>query len=104
MRQEQIVFEEIIRINDAEREPSIWKATIKEPCIRFNLSIVKFPPLKHQYYVKQIKNELFQKNNTRHWRRFGVFIVNFEHISHLFLVFLLLTLNRLMPAVYTHYF
>ena len=27
-------------------------------------------------------------------RRPGVFIVNFEHISHLFLVFLLLTLNK----------
>ena len=30
----------------------------------------------------------------RHWRCSGVFIVNFEHISHLALVFLLLTLNR----------
>ena len=29
-----------------------------------------------------------------HWRRSGVFIVNFEHISHLFLVFLLLILNK----------
>ena len=29
----------------------------------------------------------------RHWRRSGVFIVNFEHISHLDLVFLVLTLN-----------
>ena len=29
----------------------------------------------------------------RHWRRSGVFIVNFKHISHLLLVFLLLTLN-----------
>ena len=29
----------------------------------------------------------------RHWRRSGVFIVNFERISHLVLVFLLLTLN-----------
>ena len=28
-----------------------------------------------------------------HWRRSGVFIVNFEHISQLVLVFLLLTLN-----------
>ena len=28
-----------------------------------------------------------------HWRHFDVFIVNFEHISHLVLVFLLLTLN-----------
>ena len=29
----------------------------------------------------------------RHWHRSGIFIVNFEHISHLALVFLLLTLN-----------
>ena len=28
-----------------------------------------------------------------HWRRSGVFIVNFEDISHLVLMFLLLTLN-----------
>ena len=28
------------------------------------------------------------------WRRSGVFIVNFEHISHRVLVFLLLNLNR----------
>ena len=30
----------------------------------------------------------------RHWRRSCVFIVNFEHISHLILVLLLLTLSR----------
>ena len=30
----------------------------------------------------------------RQWDRLGVFIVNFEHISHLVLVFLLLTLSR----------
>ena len=30
----------------------------------------------------------------RQWRRFGVFIVNFEHILHLVLVFLMLTLSR----------
>ena len=29
----------------------------------------------------------------RQWCRFGVFIINFEHISHRVLVFLLLTLN-----------
>ena len=29
----------------------------------------------------------------RHWRRSGVFIVNFEYISNLVLIFLLLTLN-----------
>ena len=33
-----------------------------------------------------------------HWRRSGVFIVNLEHISHLVLVFLLITLSRQMPA------
>ena len=31
-------------------------------------------------------------------RRSGVFVVNFEHILHLVLVFLLLNLNRLLPA------
>ena len=30
----------------------------------------------------------------RHWRRSGIFIINFEHISHLILVFLVLTLSR----------
>ena len=34
----------------------------------------------------------------RQWRRCGVFIVNFDHISHLVLVFLLLTLSRWMSA------
>ena len=28
------------------------------------------------------------------WRCFGLFIVNFEHISHLFIVYLFLTLNK----------
>ena len=32
------------------------------------------------------------------WRRFGVFIINSEHISQLFLVFLLLTLKKQMLA------
>ena len=30
----------------------------------------------------------------RQWCRSGVFIINFKHISHLFLVFLLLNLNK----------
>ena len=34
----------------------------------------------------------------RHWRHSGVFVVNFEYISHLVLVFLLLTLSNQMPA------
>ena len=34
----------------------------------------------------------------RHWCRSGVAIVNFEHVSHLFLVLLLLSLNKHMLA------
>ena len=30
----------------------------------------------------------------RQWGRFGVFIVNFEHILHLFSIVLLVTLNK----------
>ena len=40
------------------------------------------------------RETLGQGLKGRHWRRSGVFIVNFEHVSHIFLVFLLLTLNR----------
>ena len=44
------------------------------------------------------KCEMFSKLTVktlqrRHWHRSGVFIANFEHISYLALVFLLLTLN-----------
>ena len=37
-------------------------------------------------------------SEQRHWRRSGVFIVNFEHTSHHLLVFLLLTVNMYLPA------
>ena len=43
----------------------------------------------------EISSKLTTKTpERRHWRRSVVFIVNFEHNSHLFLVFLLLTLNK----------
>ena len=41
-----------------------------------------------------------QSYKWSHGRRFGVFIVNFEHISHIFLLFQLLILNKQMPAEY----
>ena len=46
---------------------------------------------------------MFKVNNIktpeqRQWRSSGVFTVNFERISHLVLVFLLLTLNMQFPA------
>ena len=47
----------------------------------------------------EICSELTIKSpERRQWRRSDVFIVNFEHISHLFLVFLLSVLNMQMLA------
>ena len=42
----------------------------------------------------EICSKLIIKTPQRcHWRRSSVYFVNFEHVSHLFLVFLLLTLS-----------
>ena len=54
----------------------------------------------NKYCPLPASNCLLKANNSntrktwRHWRRSSVFIVNFEYISHIFLVFLLLTLNK----------
>ena len=51
----------------------------------------------------EIGSKLTIKRPERHhWRRSGVFIINFEHISLLVLVFLLLTGSRYMPAGYVY--
>ena len=43
----------------------------------------------------EISSKLTMKTPEQpQWRRSGVFIVNYEHISHIVLVFLLLTLSR----------
>ena len=53
-------------------------------------------------YVRKRSNlcsKLTTKTPERHqWRYSTVFIINFEHISSLFLVFLLLTLNKHLLA------
>ena len=46
------------------------------------------------YYQSQPAKVTINTTERRQWHRFGVFIVNFEHISHLVVVFLLLTLSR----------
>ena len=47
----------------------------------------------------EIYSKLTIKTPERYqWRHSGIFIVNFEHILHLVLVFLLLTLNMLEDA------
>ena len=46
-----------------------------------------------------ICSKLATKTQERcYWTYYGVFIANFEHVSHFFLVFLLLSLNNLMFA------
>ena len=48
---------------------------------------------------REISSKLTIKTpKRRHWRRSGVFIDNFEEISHLVLVLLFLTLSKSMPA------
>ena len=48
---------------------------------------------------REIHSKLTIKTPERcQWRRSGVFIANFEHISGLVLVLLLPTLSRQMPA------
>ena len=45
--------------------------------------------------MRELCSKLTTKTpKRRQWRRSGVFIFNFEHILNLFLVFLLLTLNK----------
>ena len=39
-----------------------------------------------------------ERSQWRQWRGSGVCIVNFEHISHLVLVLLLLTVNKYLPT------
>ena len=47
---------------------------------------------KRKFDWKGMKMEIYLWGG---WRRSGVFIINFEQISHIVLVFLLLTLNNL---------
>ena len=43
----------------------------------------------------EIRSELtIETPEQRHWRRSGFYIVNFEYISHHFLLLLLMTLNK----------
>ena len=44
---------------------------------------------------------MFSGGIEKQWRRSGMLIVNIEYISHLDLVFLLLTLNMQLPAGFT---
>ena len=44
--------------------------------------------------VKHVQKSTIKTPERCQWRRSGIFIVNFEHISHFVLMFLSLTLNK----------
>ena len=85
-------------------------STIKSANPKYIFCLVLLPPLLIQLYhfsilmrvtgMKVVKSTYTNPANIylfrvqSHRRRSGVFIVNIEHISHLFLVFLLLTENK----------
>ena len=75
--------------------------------LRSLMKILRFPANIYLFKVnnrntrkrREICSKLTIKTPEGHyWRRSGVFIVNFEHILRLFIMFLLLTLNKSMLA------
>ena len=87
--------------------------TVNFEHISQNVFIVDFKQVPAKIYLLKVNNKNTRKRvwnmfkvskltiktpERRHWRSSGVFIVNFAHISQLFIVFLLLTLNKLMLA------
>ena len=73
--------------------------SIKRAPVNFNSNPVGIYLFKVNNRNTRTKCEIYSKltiktPERRQWRHSGVFIVNFEHISHLILVFLLLTLRR----------
>ena len=74
----------------------ITKWDVNKSFFQYNSCNIYFFKVNHRNTTKrcEICSKLTIKTpERRHWDRSGVFIVNFEHISHLFLVLLLLTLN-----------
>ena len=69
----------------------IWVPVIYYPAGNYMLKVNK----RNTRTMCKLCSKLTIKTPERlRWRRFSVFIVNFEHVSHLVLVFLLLTLSR----------
>ena len=84
------VFEKLLFENDDDyNEVFLSKITVVFPVGIYLLKV----NTRNTRTRCEICSKLTIKTPERRWHRSGVFIVNFEHISHLVLVFLLLTLN-----------
>ena len=63
-----------------------------------NIYLLKVNNRNNEKRCEICSNLTIKTSERSQWRLCGVFIVNSEHNSHLFLVFLLLTLNKLILA------
>ena len=91
-------FEHVIagweRINPSQCSPTFsaeyWKA-LRYPA---NNYLIKVNNRSTKERCEIVSKLTIKTPKWRHWRHCGVFMVNFQPISHLFLVLLLLTLRR----------
>ena len=74
--------------------PSVHQIIVSQQAFTWSKSTIETP---EQCVMYEICSKL-KTTERHHWRRSVVFIVNFEQISHIILVFPLLTLNKQMPA------
>ena len=91
----------MFKINNNKNSPRLLWSTLPEKaviviqlaliCSKSKIEILE----KGVEYVWKIT---IKTPKRRQWRRSDVFTINFEHISHLFLMFLFLTLNKHMFA------
>ena len=57
---------------------------------KVNSKYTRMTPMPQSLFLNKVLRN-FIKKETLHWHRSGVFNINFEHIAHIVLVFLLLT-------------
>ena len=86
-----MIVRDFINVTEERGEYSTWNLFRRDPA---NIYLIK---INNRSTTKRC--EIYSKLpiNTPErlqWRHSNIFIVNFEHISHLFLVFLLLTWNK----------
>ena len=62
--------------------------------IFFYVSIVGFEQVNVSWVICSIQSQQWKQQSRRQWSCSGVFIVNFEQLSHIALVFPLLTVNK----------
>ena len=89
---------ELIRLNSPNIIREIWRWFLRGFVKQRDNSASIYRFKVNNNGITRGKWNMFKVNNKnprrRHWRCSGVFIISFELISHLFLVFLLLNLNK----------